>query len=285
MSDLPNSAGFTLKGGRTGILMIHGFIGSPISITPWAQSLNDAGLTVCVPRLPGHGTTPSDMNKTRWEDWYLEVESEFIKLSAQCDRIFVAGFSMGGALALRLAQIRGSEIDGMILLNASIYDERKIFYLLPLISKVLPMLPGGDTDVSKPGAPLHTYNKIPLKALNSLRKLWKLVERDLYLVDLPLMVAYSVNDHVVHPVCSETIIDNVFSVDIREVIFEESFHNVALDYEADILAEESLIFIEEVLSGELSRGESADEIDERELIDAEFDAIIASIDLKELDEE
>ena len=95
------------------------------------------------------------------------------------------------------------------------------------------------------------------------------------------MVAYSVNDHVVHPVCSETIIDNVFSVDIREVIFEESFHNVALDYEAEILTEESLIFIEEVLSGELSRGESADEMDQRELIDAEFEAIVAGLEIEE----
>ena len=281
MSDLPNSAGLTLRGGKTGVLMIHGFIGSPISIAPWAQSLNDAGLTVFAPCLPGHGTTPDEMNRTTWEDWYACIEDEFIKLRSECDRVFVAGFSMGGALALKLAQIRGSEMDGLILLNASIYDERKIFHLLPMISRILPTLPGGDTDVAKPGAPKHTYNKIPLRALNSLRKLWRIVERDLYLIDLPLMVAYSVNDHVVHPVCSETIIDNVFSVDIREVIFEESFHNVALDYEAEILTEESLIFIEEVLSGELSRGESADEMDQRELIDAEFEAIVAGLEIEE----
>ena len=146
MSDLPNSAGLTLRGGKTGVLMIHGFIGSPISIAPWAQSLNDAGLTVFAPCLPGHGTTPEEMNKTTWENWYACIEDEFIKLRSECDRVFVAGFSMGGALALKLAQIRGSEMDGLILLNASIYDERKIFHLLPVISKFLPTLPGGDTD-------------------------------------------------------------------------------------------------------------------------------------------
>lgn len=275
----PFSAGIRLEGGQIGVLMIHGFIGSPNSIKPWAQALNDAGLTVFAPCLPGHGATPEAMNKTQWEDWYRCIEEEFLLLRAKCREVFVAGFSMGGALALRLAQIRGSEFDGLILLNASIYDERKVFHLLPIISKIFPFLPGGDSDVAKPGAPVHTYKKIPLRALNSLRKLWRQVERDLYLVDLPLMVAYSVNDHVVHPVCSETIIDNVFSIDIREVIFEESFHNVALDYEADLLVEQSLIFIEDVLNGELSRGESAQDIDERELIDAEFDAIVAGLDM------
>jgi esterase/lipase len=191
----------------------------------------------------------------------------------------VAGFSMGGALALRLSQIRGSEIAGTILVNASIYDERKRFKLVPALSLFLPSIPGGPGDVAKQCAPQHGYKEIPLRGLNQLRKLWEVVERDLYLVDLPLMVSYSINDHVVHPVCSETIIDNVYSADIREVVFEKSFHNVALDHDADLLNEESMDFILDVLSGELSRGESIYESDERELIDAEFDSIVSTLSL------
>ena len=92
------------------------------------------------------------------------------------------------------------------------------------------------------------------------------------------MVSYSVNDHVVDPRNSETIIDNVYSSDIREVIFERSFHNVALDYEADILIEESAEFIQDVLTGEIAR---TDDQDERELIDAEFEAIVSGLSLDE----
>ncbi len=186
---------------------------------------------------------------------------------------------MGGALALRLSQIRGSEIAGTILLNASIYDDRHIFKVLPVISRFIPSLPGGPTDVAKPNPPKHVFNRIPLRALNSLRQLWRVTEENLYLVDLPLMVAYSVEDHTVHPTNSETIIDNVYSADIREVIFENSFHNVALDYDAELLVEESVIFIHDVLSGELSRGESFEEVDERELIDAEFNSIVSGLSL------
>ena len=223
MSNIPESESLRLFAGKTGVLMIHGFRGSPASIKPWALSLHEKGLSVVVPTLAGHGTHWSDLNRVSWEDWYDVVEKEFLELKKTCDQVFVAGFSMGGALALRLSQIRGSELAGAILVNASIYDERKRFKLVPALSIFLPSIPGGPGDVAKPGSPQHGYDRIPLRGLNQLRKLWDVVERDLYLVDLPLMVSYSINDHVVHPVCSETIIDNVYSADIREVVFEKSF--------------------------------------------------------------
>lgn len=281
MTNIPESEPLRLFAGKTGVLMLHGFTGSPASIKPWALAMHERGLSVAVPRLAGHGTHWTDLNKVTWQDWYQSVEDEFLELKKTCDQVFVAGFSVGGALALRLSQIRGSEIAGTILLNASIYDERKRFKLVGLLSTFLPSIRGGAGDVAKPGARKHGYERIPLRGLNQVRKLWEVVERDLYLVDLPLMVAYSLNDHVVHPVCSETIIDNVYSADIREVVFEKSFHNVALDHDAELLNEETMDFILDVISGELSRGESIYESDERELIDAEFDSIVSGLSLDE----
>jgi carboxylesterase len=281
VTNIPESEPLRLFAGKTGVLMLHGFTGSPASIKPWALAMHERGLSVAVPRLAGHGTHWTDLNKVTWQDWYQSVEDEFLELKKTCDQVFVAGFSVGGALALRLSQIRGSEIAGTILLNASIYDERKRFKLVGLLSTFLPSIRGGAGDVAKPGARKHGYERIPLRGLNQVRKLWEVVERDLYLVDLPLMVAYSLNDHVVHPVCSETIIDNVYSADIREVVFEKSFHNVALDHDAELLNEETMDFILDVISGELSRGESIYESDERELIDAEFDSIVSGLSLDE----
>jgi len=256
--------------------MIHGFTGSPATLEPWARGLAADGYTVSVPRLAGHGTRWEDLNETRWQDWYQSVEDAFLDLKKRCDRIFVAGFSVGGALGLKLAQIRGNEIEGVLLLNPSIFDERKIYYLLPLVKHLIPSLKSGAMDVNKPNPVRHSYGRLPLKALDSLRGLWDSVEAELYMVTTPLMVAYSVQDHVVDPRNSETIIDNVYSADIREVIFEKSFHNVALDYEADILIEESSLFIQDVLTGEITRSE---ELYERELIDAEFDAIVSGLSL------
>ena len=276
MNSIPNSDGFTLSGGKIGVLVIHGFTGSPVTIKPWAEYLNQIGYTVSAPCLPGHGSTWQEMNQTSWQDWYEAVEQSFLELKSKCDRVFVAGFSMGGALALRLSQIRGSEIEGLLLLNPSVHDRRWFLKLTPILKLIIPSIKKGPTDIAAPNPPLHSYGRTPLKALDSLRKLWQLVERDLYLIDLPVMVAYSINDHAVDPENSMTVIDNIFSVDIREVIFEKSFHNVPLDYDADLLNLESKAFIEDVLSGALQRGS---DFTERDLVDAEFDSIVSTLSL------
>ena len=276
MNSIPNSDGFTLSGGKIGVLVLHGFTGSPVTIKPWAEYLNQIGYTVAAPCLPGHGTTWQDMNETTWQDLYEAVEQSFIELKSKCDRVFVAGFSMGGALALRLCQIRGSEVEGLLLLNASVHDRRWFINLTPILKYIMPSVKKGPTDIAAPNPPKHSYGRTPLKALDSLRQLWHITQRDLYLIDLPIMVAYSINDHAVDPENSMTVIDNIFSVDIREVIFEKSFHNVPLDYDVDLLNTESKLFIEDVLSGVLQRGT---DFTERELVDAEFDSIISGLSL------
>jgi len=294
VSDIPNSAGFELSGGKIGVLVIHGFGGSPVSVRPWAESFHQSGYTVSVPRLPGHGTNWEDLNLTTAADWFSEVEKSFVELRSKSDRVFVAGFSNGGALALRLAQIRSAEIEGLILLNPIIHDRRLFMKLLPIMRFLRPSIKSGPSDIAKPNPPVHSYRTTAMHALYSARKFWRIAERDLYLIDLPLMIGYSINDHVVDPENSDTIIDNVMSVDIREIIFEKSFHNVSLDYESEILNEESNQFVLDVLRGELARGsyeygdedgdENGDEYgdeDERELIDAEFDAIVSGLSLDE----
>jgi carboxylesterase len=279
VNTIPNAQGLVLSGGKIGVLVIHGFTGSPVSIAPWAKFLNQLGYTVHAPLLPGHGTTWQQMNETTWPDWYKGVEDSYLELREKCDRVFVAGFSMGAALALKLCQIRGGEIEGLLLVNPSVHDRRLVLKFTPILKYFIPSIKSRRiTDVAKPNPPKHSYGRTPLRALDSLRKLWKLAERDLYLVDLPVMIGYSINDHVVNPENSDTIIENIYSVDIREVIFEKSFHNVALDYEADLLNEQSQIFIEEVLSGQVNRGE---DFSERELIDAEFDSIVSGLSLDE----
>ena len=278
MTLIANSESFYLSGGKTGVLLLHGFTGSPASVLPWAQGIHEAGYTVSVPRIAGHGTQWQDLNRSTWEDWYDSVETAFLTLKANCDRVFVGGFSVGGALALKLAQIRGSEIEGLLLLNPSIFDERKFFKLVPALKHILPSVKGGPSDVAQSGAPVHGYGRIPLKALDSVRTLWKMVEHDLYLVDRPILIGYSINDHVVSPNCSHTIIDNVSSPSIREIIFERSFHNVSLDYEVEDLIAESVEYIQDVLTGEF---ESANESDENQLIDAEFESIVSQLSLDE----
>ena len=86
-------------GGRAiGVLLVHGFTGSPAAMKPWGQSLADQGYAVEVPLLPGHGTRWQDLNSVSWTDWYDEAEAAFERLRESCEAVVVAGLSMGRRL-------------------------------------------------------------------------------------------------------------------------------------------------------------------------------------------
>jgi len=98
------------------------------------------------------------MNNTTWQQWYEKVDQEFTKLKQRHERVFVAGFSMGGALSLRLASIRGSEIEGLILINPAIKDTRLRVKLVPLLKYLVGSIKGSRSDVAAPNPPRHSYS-------------------------------------------------------------------------------------------------------------------------------
>src|SRR5690349_11169500 len=158
---------FAADGGPLGVLLSHGFTGSPASMTPWGRALAERGHTVRVPRLPGHGTTWQDMNRTRWEDWYAEVDAALDELRDRCETVAVAGLSMGGALALRLAELRPDDVDSVVLVNPAIGLRNWQLRLVPALKWVVPAMPGIGNDIKKTGVDETGYDKTPLKALAS----------------------------------------------------------------------------------------------------------------------
>ena len=250
MPILPGAEPFHAEGdldgaGRVGVLLSHGFTGTPQSMRPWAEHLAAAGLTVSLPRLPGHGTRWQDMNKTRWQDWYGEVEREFDALRAKCEQVFVMGLSMGGTLVLRLAEEHGDDVAGVVVVNASVATKRlDIKYAVPIVSRVLPSLPGIGSDIKKPGVTELAYDRTPLRAVHSLSQLWKLVVRDLHKLQQPLLVFRSREDHVVEPISGEVLLRGcATNAAVEERILENSYHVATLDNDAPRIFAESLEFV------------------------------------------
>jgi carboxylesterase len=243
----PGAEPFRHDGGRVGVVLCHGFTGTPQSLRDWAQALADHGLTVRLPLLPGHGTRWQDMNRTRWTDWYGEVDAAFTELRATCDTVFVAGLSMGGALALRLAQEHGTDVAGVVVVNPSVSTEdRRMAVLLPWLRHVVPSFPGVGSDIKKAGPVELAYERAPLHAAHSLTHLWKVVSDDLPRVTQPLLVLRSAQDHVVPASSSARVLDGVTSADTTEVVLGDSFHVATLDNDADTIVKASLDFIERV---------------------------------------
>lgn len=231
------------------ICVLHGFTGSPKSVTPWGRALAAAGWTVRVPRLPGHGTRWQDMNITTWEDWYAEADRNVCELKAHHDQVFIMGLSMGGSLSLRIAEEHGSTISGIVLVNPAVHSERADRHLLPLISRFIPSFPGVSNDIAKPGVDEGAYDRLPLKAAHSLTKLWTVVKADIAKVTQPLLVFHSKQDHVVEPSNTAWILANTRSADKTDVLLTRSFHVATIDYEADVIESGSIDFVRRVIAG------------------------------------
>lgn len=210
---------------------------------PWAHYLADAGLSVRLPRLPGHGTCWQDLQLTRWQDWFASVDRAFASLRRDCDAVFVAGLSMGATLALRLAQTRGDQVDGIIVVNPSLFDRRPSLRALPLVEKFVPTARGIGDDVAKPGVREGGCGRTPLRALRSLTQLWALTRSDLHRITVPLLVFRSAVDHVVDPANSDLLLARISSADVEERVLQRSFHVATVDYDAELIFAESLAFI------------------------------------------
>lgn len=233
-------------GRRIGILVSHGFTGSPHSVRPWAQRFAAQGYAVEMPRLPGHGTTWQEMNKTGWADWYAEITRAFEKLAAENDEVVVAGLSMGGALALRTAADHPDRIAGVILVNPAVNSERKDIKLLPLLKHVVAAFPAIGNDIKKPGGEEYAYPKTPLRAANSMFSAYKVLRGDLSRITAPILYFRSIDDHVVDPSSSRIIGASVSSSDYTERLLQDSYHVATLDNDAEAIFDESLEFVARV---------------------------------------
>ena len=229
---------------RVGVLLLHGFTGSPASMRPWGQALAERGWTVRVPRLPGHGTRWQDMNITTWEDWYAEADRNIRDLKASCHSVFVCGLSMGGALTLRLAEQHGDDIRGIVLVNPAVHTERRDRHLLPVVKHLVGSFPGISNDIAKPGADEVAYDRTPLKAAHSMMSLWSIVREDIARVGQPILLFRSAQDNVVEASNAEWILSHVASTDTEEVVLPRSFHVATLDYDAATIIDGSMEFIE-----------------------------------------
>jgi carboxylesterase len=244
MPVMPGAQAWRHEGGRAGVLLCHGFTGSPQSLRAWAEYLAEAGLSVSLPRLPGHGTTWQEMARTRWEDWFAEVNRAFEELRGGCDEIFVAGLSMGGCLALRLAELHGPAVRGLILVNPSVAADTRLFALAPVLKLVLPSLKGIASDIRKEQVTETGYDRVPVKAAATLPGLWKVTREHLGDLTQPVLVYRSTVDHVVGPASLKLLRAEVPAglLEVRDLT--DSYHVATLDNDAGVIFTGSLGFIQ-----------------------------------------
>jgi carboxylesterase len=162
--------------------------------------------------------------------------------------VVVGGLSMGGALALRLAQEHPDQVDGLVLVNPAVKAEDRRMAVLPVMRLLIPSTPGIGSDIKRPEVSELAYDRTPLQALYSMTRLWKVVVAELPAVTQPVLIFRSPEDHVVPASSTALIKERIGSADVTEVLCEDSYHVATLDNDADLIAEGTLSFVQRVVA-------------------------------------
>lgn len=241
MSTIPGCEAWSKDGGPLGVLVLHGITGCPQSMRPLAEAFAAAGYTVELPLLPGHGTTVEDMLPTRWADWTAAAESAYQSLAASCDKVVVAGLSMGGSLTAWLAS-RHDEIAGIVCINPVLEINDALVDLvrqtLDSGEETIPIIGG---DIADPEGHETVYDKTPLRPLLSLADGLRELEADLGRISCPLLLLTSPQDHTVPPTNSDMLAATVAGA-VQRMSLERSYHVATQDYDRDLVCAESVAF-------------------------------------------
>jgi carboxylesterase len=233
------------KNKEIGVLLVHGFTGTPASMRPWAHYLNERGYTVSVPLIPGHGTTWHDLNHVSWEEWPAKVEAELSRLKQQCAKVFLCALSMGGGNSLYVAARNQEKIDGLVLVNPMIHIPGVQIKFVHIISRIQKSRASVGDDIKKPGITEWGYDALPLKGVAQLYKYLKLARAGLPSIKTPTLVFHSIDDHILPVSNTEIIMAELGSSEKKRIELANSYHVATLDYDAETIFENSRLFIEE----------------------------------------
>ncbi|HEX7405930.1 MAG TPA: alpha/beta fold hydrolase [Candidatus Nanopelagicaceae bacterium] len=232
------------ENGKIGILFVHGFTGSPSSMRPWAEFFSARGYAVRVPRLPGHATRWEDLNRVGWEEWPNRAIEELNELSKSCEKVFIFGLSMGGGTSLYVAAHHGDQLAGIVLVNPMIHIPGISVKFAPILALFRSHLASVGNDIKRPDISEYAYDALPTKGVVQLAKLLKSSRSTLGLVKNPLMLFHSTEDHVLPLSNTEIVMAEVGSEKKQRIELVNSYHVATLDYDSDVIFENSLLFVQ-----------------------------------------
>ncbi len=228
-----------------GILVIHGFTSTTSSMMYLAEHFAEVGFNVELPPLSGHGGKWDDLSKVKYTDWQNDVKKAYQNLKKRCDKIFVTGLSMGGALTLYLAE-QYQDISGIILINNALIFTNPKFWFVPLLKNFVPYVKAVGGDLKDPNAVEIVYTKTSLKGVYEMLQLLKIVKKEIKKVKAPALIFKSEQDHVIPRKSAIYTYKNISSKKKELIWLKNSYHVAPLDFDKDIIVRKSIDFIKEI---------------------------------------
>jgi len=217
----------------TGVVLSHGYKSSPSEIKELAHYLHEKGLNVYGVRLSGHGTVSEDLRDSTWEQWYDSFNRGFAAMRQVSKKLFVAGFSTGGLLAMLATARKLNKVDGLVVINAALeLQDIRVDYVVPTLNKLNDFLSLFHADLEyvegEPEFPLFNYRRNYIKSLDQLRLLMQECNVALPLITAPTLIVQGDNDPVVKPQSAQKVFDMISSEDKILKTFEFDRHVIVL---------------------------------------------------------
>jgi carboxylesterase len=244
---------FLINRGKRAIILIHGFTASTQEMESLCIYLSDMGFTTITPLLKGHNRSYEEFSLTN-SDNYFESVLEAYKKVENYESVDVIGLSFGAILALDLAHTK--KIRKVCLLAPSIFFTNKLMPFVPFLSYYKKRISKSikynrkakiktlwDLNCKEGIMKRIAYPFYSLPQLNSVLKFIKKVKNEISLIKNPILIIHSENDKTVKYSSSEYIFRNVGSIEKYLVTLTESGHIITEDYEADIVKEKILYFL------------------------------------------
>lgn len=248
-------------------LLIHGLAGSPQEMRSLAKRLQEEGYAVHVPLLPGHGTSPHDLARTTWHDWYRPVRETFLELSSRYQTVSVAGLCMGSLLALKLGREFGDRINALSVVSTTLaFDGWSIPWyrcFLPLgyysplryVYSFPEQHPYGIKNrrirqkvAQEIGKQTFHYAKTPIRAIHQMEKLIGSVKRDIPHITVPTCIIHAHEDDITSKRSAHYLERHLASHMLRTLWLDDSYHLATLDNQRELVAQTTLQFFLEARS-------------------------------------
>lgn len=228
-----------------GVLLLHGFFGTPAEMRYLAKALSDGGFSVVAPRYPGHGTAIEEMARSNVEAWYACAREAYIELSSRCRDVYIAGLSMGALFSILLAE--EFSVPKIALMSTPTAVTGKGLYLTPILGrfrkilytskKVRASLNRGVNNPVERARHICYVEGIPLLQVWQLHKMINRAMKVLPRVSSAALVIQSRGDDTVPPGSLDRIMRTIGSGRKESLLLERSNHAVTVDYEKDIVAD------------------------------------------------
>lgn len=235
------------------ILMLHGYMGSPVSSRDMGQYFAERGISIYCPLMPGHGNLPHYIHGYGKEDWLAASEEAFNLLQKEYDQIFIIGHSMGAVSAAYLAHKYQHQVCGLILM-APLYDvpdwriKMASFgrYVMPwfyplkrkevdrdiFIARVTDFDP--TIDVTDPAlqAWLVEATRLPMDSVDEMRKMGVFGRTLWSKIHQPVIIFQGGSDPAVNTTFVETLFQKLATADKEMKFFPQAGHELMRSVES-----------------------------------------------------